>query len=209
MTDEYTRGLVDGLRRASDQLFEMSRRLMRNADAADEATHTLLALHAAETVSDPGTVGLKVLHTDGSCSVQTRIGGWAWVDLEGDRFDSGSAAPTTNNAMEIQAAYQAVYHNAGDLKIVSDSRYVVDSFQSGWLERWEKSGWLTSTKSPVKNQDLWEPFWEHVKHRRAKGATIVFEWVRGHNGDPGNERADQLAGQAAKRHLEMVSPVEE
>lgn len=200
--DEYTRGLVDGLRRASDRLFAVSQELMRNADAVERSHAELLEAPPKESVPNVGTGTLKVLHTDGCCSMRMRVGGWAWVDLADERASYGAESDTTNNRMEIKAAYHAVLENQGDLRIVSDSRYVVDSLMAGWLDRWSNNGWRTNAKDPVRNQDLWAAFLSLLKWRRAAGDTIVFEWVKGHNGDPGNEAADALAGRAAKDYAE-------
>lgn len=200
--DEYTRGLADGLRRASDRLFAVSRELLRNADAVEKPHVELLEGTPEETVPDVGTRKLKVLHTDGCCSMKARVGGWAWVDLDDERAAYGAEPDTTNNRMEIKAAYQAVLENNGDLRVVSDSRYVVDSLMAGWLDRWSNNGWRTNTKDPVRNQDLWITFLALLTRRRAAGDTIVFEWVKGHAGNLGNETADGLAGMAAKEYAE-------
>lgn len=110
------------------------------------------------------------------------------------RCDSGKALDTTNQRMEITAAYQAVLSNEGPLRIVSDSLYVVNCFRNGWWVKWRTNDWLTVAKTPVVSRDLWGPFIELVIAR----ADVTFTWVKGHSGDPGNEAADRLAGLARK-----------
>lgn len=147
------------------------------------------------TISVPkvGTPLAKTIHTDGSCSYKTRIGGWAWVCLADDTHACGGALDTTNQRMEMSAAFDAVKSNEGPLIIVSDSRYVVDTFQRGWYYKWKANGWKNYKKQPVANRDLWEPFIDLVVGRHE----IAFLWVKGHSGDDGNEKADQLASWAA------------
>jgi ribonuclease HI len=101
--------------------------------------------------------------------------------------------------MEITAALEAVRAHAdgrlgdGPLTIVSDSTYVVNCFRDRWYEGWKRRGWTNSQRKPVANRELWEPFIELVL---AHG-DVDFRWVKGHGGDQWNERADQLAVEAA------------
>jgi ribonuclease HI len=137
--------------------------------------------------------GVTVLaYTDGACSGNPGPGGWAWATPEG-RFGAGSEAHTTNQRMEIKAAYEAVLANEGRLEVVSDSTYVVNCFRDRWWEGWLKKGWVNSQRKPVANRDLWEPFVELV---RARG-DVTFRWVKGHSGDPMNDLVDRLAVEAA------------
>jgi ribonuclease HI len=78
---------------------------------------------------------------------------------------------------------------------MSDSKYVVDCFIDGWWEGWLRPGWRNSAKKPVLNRDLWEPLIDLARARK----NITFEWVKAHNGDAWNERADELAVEAARR----------
>lgn len=135
---------------------------------------------------------MKTLYTDGSCSHKDWCGGWAWVDLINASEGSGGALHTTNQRMEIVAAFEAVAANDGPLRIVSDSRYVVQCFTEHWYVKWRRNEWRTFKKKPVANRDLWEPFIELVE---AHG-DVAFHWVRGHNGNEGNEAADKLAVKA-------------
>ncbi len=132
--------------------------------------------------------------TDGACSGNPGPGGWAWATRDG-RQGSGGAARTTNQRMEIQAAYEAVKTlTDSPLVVVSDSTYVVNCFRDGWWKGWLARGWVNSAKKPVANRDLWEPFVELVRDR----GDVTFRWVKGHSGDEMNDRVDALAVAAGK-----------
>jgi ribonuclease HI/uncharacterized phage-like protein YoqJ len=133
-----------------------------------------------------------VAYTDGACSGNPGPGGWAWA-VPGGAFASGAENPSTNQRMEIAAAFEAVKAIDGTLKIVSDSTYVVNCFRDRWWEGWLRRGWTNSQKKPVANRDLWEPFIELV---RARG-DVEFQWIKGHSGDPMNDLVDALAVEAA------------
>ena len=134
-----------------------------------------------------------VIYTDGACSGNPGPGGWAWaVAPSGDINDSGGEARSTNQRMEIMAAYQAVLHFEDDariIRIVADSSYVVKCFNDGWWRGWHKRGWKNSQRQPVANRDLWEPFIELVINR----GRVEFEWVKGHSGNRMNDYVDALA----------------
>ena len=134
-----------------------------------------------------------VVYTDGSCSVNPGPGGWAWA-VDRDRYASGSVPSTTNQRMEIQAAFEAIKALEGPVEVVSDSTYVVNCFRDRWWEGWLSRGWTNSQRKPVANRDLWEPFIELVRTRR----NVTFRWVKGHNGDVMNEFVDQLAVEATR-----------
>jgi ribonuclease HI len=129
--------------------------------------------------------------TDGACSGNPGPGGWGALLVSGEhtRELHGGEKQTTNNRMEMTAAIEAL--NA--LKLPSkvtlhvDSTYVKDGLTK-WIKGWKKNGWKTADKKPVKNQDLWQAL-EAACERH----DIKWVWVRGHNGDEGNERADALA----------------
>ncbi|MGJ9423019.1 ribonuclease H family protein [Aeromicrobium sp. CF3.5] len=136
-----------------------------------------------------------VVFTDGSCLVNPGgPGGWAWA-VDTRRHDSGPDPSTTNQRMEIRAAYEAVKAHPGPVHVVSDSQYVVNCFAQSWWRGWHSRGWLNSAKKPVANRDLWEPFIALVLER----GDVTFEWVKGHAGHDMNEFVDQLAGAAAHR----------
>ncbi len=113
--------------------------------------------------------------------------------VPGGAFASGAQDHTTNQRMEIVAAFEATRALPGPLEIVSDSTYVVNCFRDGWWKGWIKRGWKNSKKEPVANRDLWEPFIELVNER----GDVTFRWVKGHGGDPNNDLADRLAVEAA------------
>jgi ribonuclease HI len=142
-------------------------------------------------VTSPGS-NMTVAYTDGACSGNPGPGGWAWA-VPGGRYASGAEAHTTNQRMEITAAFEAVKAIEGRLEVVSDSTYVVNCFRDRWHEGWLKRGWKNSNRQPVANRDLWEPFIELVLARR----DVTFRWVKGHAGDPGNDLVDRLAVEAA------------
>ena len=139
----------------------------------------------------PKSLVPSVVFTDGACAGNPGPGGWAWaVAPTGDVFGSGGAPRTTNQRMEVQAAFEAVKaFTAGPIEIVSDSTYVVKCFNDFWWKGWIARGWKNSQKQPVANRDLWEPFIELVRSRD----DLSFRWVKGHSGDPMNDLVDRLA----------------
>lgn len=133
-----------------------------------------------------------VVYTDGACAGNPGPGGWAWAE-PGAAWASGNEADSTNQRMEIMAAYQAAVAHPGTLQIITDSTYVKNCFENRWFEKWLRNGWRNSQRQPVKNRDLWEPF---VVHYRSRPGEIRFGWVKGHSGDPMNDLVDRLAVQA-------------
>ncbi|MGN6241539.1 MAG: ribonuclease H family protein [Cellulosimicrobium cellulans] len=134
--------------------------------------------------------------TDGSClSNPGGAIGWAWINHDGT-FDSGGAVSGTNQVAELTALLQAVRAHPGaePLLIESDSQYAIKC-ASEWVVAWKRKGWRTAGGQPVKNLELVQAI-DRVITERA--GPVRFRWVRGHVGDPFNERADQLAGLAAQ-----------
>ncbi len=133
------------------------------------------------------------IYTDGACSGNPGPGGWGALLLYGDheREISGGEFETTNNRMELTAAIEALRLLKRRCPVIlhTDSTYVRDGITK-WIEGWKAKGWRTAAKKPVKNEDLWRALDEAVK-----GHDIDWRWVKGHAGDPGNERADALANQ--------------
>jgi ribonuclease HI len=132
------------------------------------------------------------IYTDGACSGNPGPGGWGAVLSYGGRskeLSGGEAAPTTNNRMELMAAIQALesLKRPSKVRLHTDSSYLRNGI-TGWLASWKRNGWKTASRQPVKNEDLW---------RRLDAAAakhdVQWLWVKGHAGDPGNERADALA----------------
>lgn len=130
------------------------------------------------------------LVTDGACSGNPGPGGWACILSLGThvRELSGGEAQTTNNRMELTALLEGLQalKKPCDVHVVSDSKYVIDAFEKGWLQNWQRKNWKN-----VKNPDLWQALLAATR-----GHTLTFEWVQGHAGHPENERADELAVQA-------------
>lgn len=135
-------------------------------------------------------------YTDGACSGNPGPGGWGALLLAKkgetvlrERELSGGEADTTNNRMELMAAIQVLetLERPSALTVITDSAYVKGGITQ-WMKGWKRNGWKTSTKKPVKNEDLWR------RLDTAQGRHEVrWEWVKGHAGHPENERADALA----------------
>jgi ribonuclease HI len=102
---------------------------------------------------------------------------------------TGGAAETTNNRMELTAAIEALeaLKRPSEVELYTDSTYVRDGITS-WIKRWKQNGWRTAAKKPVKNADLWQRLDAALARHQ-----VAWHWVKGHDGDPGNERADELA----------------
>lgn len=133
-----------------------------------------------------------IIHTDGACSGNPGPGGWgAILEWNGHRKEiKGGELETTNNRMEMLAAIealQALKKSGRDVILITDSVYLRDGITK-WIHGWKKRGWKTADKKPVKNVDLWQTLDEVVQRH-----DIEWRWVKGHAGDPGNERADELA----------------
>lgn len=134
------------------------------------------------------------IHTDGGCRGNPGIGGWgAVLDYKGNiKHLKGHEEDTTNNRMEMLAAIKGLeaLSEACEVTLISDSNYLRQGMTE-WLEGWKKKNWKTASKQPVKNKDLWQQLDAlNQKH------TVHWQWVKGHNGDAGNEMADQLANDA-------------
>ena len=138
--------------------------------------------------------------TDGACKGNPGPGGWAWAEADG-AWARGYEAESTNQRMEIKAAFEAMTRHDGEVTIVSDSTYVVNCFRDRWWEGWLKRGWKNSQKKPVANRDLWEPF---VDAYRQRSSEVFFEWVKGHSGDPMNDLVDRLAVQSSHDGLDVA-----
>ncbi len=131
------------------------------------------------------------LYTDGACRGNPGKGGWGAILVYGkyEKEMSGGERETTNNRMELMAAICGLeaLREPCAVKLYSDSKYLVDAYNQGWVYSWEKSGWKRG-KEPLKNPDLWERlFFLTEKHE------VSFIWVKGHNGHGYNERCDTLA----------------
>lgn len=134
--------------------------------------------------------------TDGACKGNPGRGGWGAVLRAADgreRELSGGEKVTTNNRMELMAAIEGLKALKRPCRVIlsTDSRYVMDGLTK-WIKGWQKNGWKTAAKQPVKNAELWQELLAAAKPHR-----IEWVWVKGHAGHPDNERADRLASDAA------------
>ena len=131
------------------------------------------------------------IYTDGACRGNPGPGGWGVVLIAGKHRKTmhGGEPETTNNRMELMAAIKALNALKVDQAVVlhTDSKYVMDGINT-WLPNWKQRGWKTSKKKSVKNQDLWQELDAAVQRH-----DIRWVWVKGHDGNPGNEEADELA----------------
>lgn len=131
------------------------------------------------------------IYTDGACSGNPGPGGWGALLQFGmaEKELKGGEAATTNNRMEMMAAIMALdsLKEPCSITLYTDSKYVMDGITQ-WMKGWKAKGWKTAAKKPVKNQDLWMRLDEAVSRHQ-----IDWQWVRGHTGNEGNERADELA----------------
>ena len=138
---------------------------------------------------------LVEIYTDGACKGNPGPGGWGAVLRMGahEKDLSGHAPATTNNRMEMTAVIEALTALTApcEVQLYTDSRYVIDGITK-WIFGWQKNGWKNAAKKPVLNSDLWLALVEAKRPHK-----VSWNWVKGHSGHPENERADQLASDAA------------
>jgi ribonuclease HI len=138
------------------------------------------------------------LYSDGACDTQAGHGGWATILKYRckELILSGNELHTTNNRMELRGLIEGlkVLKRPCQVKVITDSQYLRKAFTDGWILKWQRNGWKTASKEPVKNKELWE---ELITLARIHALTFV--WVRGHNGHSENERVDQLAVSERKK----------
>ena len=138
------------------------------------------------------------IYTDGACSGNPGPGGWAAVLLYGDKKKeiSGGERDTTNNRMEMMAVISALetLKEPCEVDLYTDSQYIVNAIEQGWVYAWKKKGWIKSNKEPAKNPDLWEHLLKLLKHHKVK-----FHWIKGHADNPYNNRCDELAVMESKK----------
>jgi len=133
------------------------------------------------------------IYTDGACRGNPGPGGWGALLKYGEKEKEifGGEKMTTNNRMELLATIKGLesLKRSSRINMVTDSKYVLRGITE-WLPNWKRRGWITASKKPVKNDDLWKRLDALVQSHE-----IEWKWVRGHTGHSGNERADQLANQ--------------
>ncbi|KKC29687.1 ribonuclease HI [Caldanaerobacter subterraneus] len=140
------------------------------------------------------------IYTDGACSGNPGPGGWAAVLIyKGIKKEiSGFEENTTNNRMELKAAIEGLKALKRPCKVnlYSDSSYLINAFNEGWIEKWQKNNWLKSDKTPVENQDLWKELLEVSKPHQ-----INWIKVKGHSDNEYNNLCDRLATEQIKKHI--------
>jgi ribonuclease HI len=138
------------------------------------------------------------IYTDGACKGNPGPGGWgAWLRVGGHEKELWGGEPlTTNNRMELTAVIEALaaLKRHSPVVIHTDSEYVRQGI-TNWIHNWKKRGWKTADHKPVKNLDLWQRL-----DALAADHAVQWRWVKGHAGDPGNERADELANRGASEY---------
>ena len=146
---------------------------------------------ASTTAADLDTLCEVHIYADGACRGNPGPGGWGAFLQAGSAEKElwGGEADTTNNRMELTAVIRALEALKRPAKVLvhTDSQYVQKGI-SAWIHNWKRNGWKTSDKKPVKNADLWQ-----ILDSLAARHTIQWVWVKGHAGNPGNERVDRLA----------------
>ena len=138
------------------------------------------------------------IYTDGACSGNPGPGGWgAILEWQGHQKElSGGEAQTTNNRMELTAVLTALrlLKEPCTVELYSDSKYVVDAIDKGWLYGWQKKGWIKADKKPVLNVDLWQQLLPELARH-----DVHLHWVKGHAENEKNNRCDQLAVAESKK----------
>jgi len=136
------------------------------------------------------------IYTDGSSRGNPGPGGFGTllIAASGRHELSGGFARTTNNRMELLAAIIGLeaLKRPCHVTLLSDSKYLIDALNKGWLRSWKRRGWVKADRKPVKNTDLWKRLDDATQNH-----TVTWKWVRGHAGNPNNERCDELATSAA------------
>ncbi len=160
----------------------------------EEVSGTVLQVKPVGTIR-PGFE--RIIATDGACSGNPGPGGWAWVEQKSGARDSGGAARTTNNIMELTALIKGLEHVGPEpsLLIRCDSKYVIDAMTK-WAPGWRRKGWKKADGQPVKNRELVERL---LNLYEGRSGTTEVEWVKGHAGDTANELCDSLAVAQSKK----------
>ena len=132
------------------------------------------------------------IYTDGACSGNPGPGGWAAILMFGEHVKklSGGAYDTTNNRMELMAVLSGLkaLKTKCVVELYSDSKYVIEALQKGWVKSWRAKGWIKSDKKPALNVDLWQQILELTEYHE-----VHYHWVKGHSTDPYNSLCDEMA----------------
>ena len=154
-----------------------------------------------------------IINTDGACSGNPGPGGFAAIiEIDGEEITvSGGQPHTTNNQMELGAVIAALDYlrhnrpvNGRNIEVRSDSSYVVDAHNKGWLQNWQKRGWRKADNKPLPNTGMWQELC-----MLARGLNIQWTWVRGHSGEPMNERCDAIAVEMAGKAISQKGRFQE
>lgn len=145
------------------------------------------------------------LYTDGACSGNPGPGGWCYLGIlpcQSRINRSGGEDNTTNNRMELMAVVEGLRNTYGDITVVSDSAYVVNAINKGWLEGWKSNEWRKSGSSEaVSNVDLWKQLDEMLAHSMR---TVTFQWIKGHSDSPENNYCDKISRQIARARWDEI-----
>ncbi len=149
-----------------------------------------------------------IIYTDGACSGNPGIGGFGVIlKFNGNRREiSEGFRKTTNNRMELMAVIAGLetLKEKCSVTLFTDSQYIVNGITRGWARRWREKGWMRNKKEKALNPDLWEKLLKLCEYHQ-----VEIRWVRGHAGDPENERADKLAVEAMRQKDLLVDKVYE
>lgn len=144
-----------------------------------------------------------LIYADGACTGNPGKGGYCAILQcnSAEKIVSGYSADTTNNRMELTAVIEGLksLKQSCEVTVVSDSKYVCDAINKGWLENWKNNCWRKNNKKPVLNIDLWQTLDELLAKHNVK-----FEWIHGHAGHPENERCDEIAVNEYRKHQNEV-----
>ena len=139
------------------------------------------------------------MYTDGACSGNPGPGGYGTIHVYrgNEKTIFGGERETTNNRMEMRAVIEGLraLKEPCEITLCSDSKYVIDALSKGWAVSWKNKGWKKSDGKPAQNIDLWEELLELASRH-----TLIYEWIKGHDGHPYNERCDALAVSEAEKH---------